>query len=138
MQKRETKYQESDLLQTVLDYVDLDNVDYLLGLFSFEHMDYHLEANPASQPTLREMTEAALKILNRNPKGYVLFVEGIILFGFVFIAFLLFIFVCYVCFKVDASTRHTTPIWHNWPWTKRWNLPRQLNSLVRRPARRTP
>ena len=63
-------------MQTVLDYVDLDNVDYLLGLFSFEHMDYHLEANPASQPTLQEMTQAALKILKRNTKGYVLFIEG--------------------------------------------------------------
>lgn len=38
-------------------------------------MDYHLKSD-ANQPTLEEMTEVAIAMLSRNPKGYFLFVEG--------------------------------------------------------------
>lgn len=38
-------------------------------------MKYELYRNNATDPTLAEMMEAALKILSRNPKGFYLFVE---------------------------------------------------------------
>ncbi|KAL0275007.1 UNVERIFIED_CONTAM: hypothetical protein PYX00_002999 [Menopon gallinae] len=48
---------------------------YLLGLFSPSHMEYHLEEK-TNEPTLEEMTVAAIKHLQKNPRGYFLFVEG--------------------------------------------------------------
>jgi alkaline phosphatase len=54
--------------------------DKLFGLFSGSHMDYSLdrENDPklANQPSLAEMTKAALSILEKNPKGFFLMVEG--------------------------------------------------------------
>ncbi|KAJ2940327.1 hypothetical protein O0L34_g1 [Tuta absoluta] len=50
--------------------------DALLGLFESSHLQYHLEADPHSEPTLAELTEAAIKVLSRNPRGFFLFVEG--------------------------------------------------------------
>lgn len=49
--------------------------DSVLGLFSFDHMPYHLEAEE-DDPTLSEMTQKAIEILSRKDHGYVLFVEG--------------------------------------------------------------
>lgn len=50
--------------------------DYLLGLYDSSHMSYHLEADSEKDPTLSEMTEAAVKILRANKNGFMLFVEG--------------------------------------------------------------
>ncbi|KOB67391.1 Alkaline phosphatase, partial [Operophtera brumata] len=50
--------------------------DYLLGLFEGSHMQYHMEANETTEPTLAELTEVAIKSLSRNEKGFFLFVEG--------------------------------------------------------------
>ncbi|XP_063829747.1 membrane-bound alkaline phosphatase-like [Ostrinia nubilalis] len=50
--------------------------DYLLGLFEGTHMQYHLEANNVTEPTLAELTEIAIKSLSRNEKGFFLFVES--------------------------------------------------------------
>ncbi|KAG8232043.1 hypothetical protein J437_LFUL014439 [Ladona fulva] len=50
--------------------------DNFTGLFDSDHMDYHLLSNTSHNPTLAEMTRKAIKILRKNPKGYVLFVEG--------------------------------------------------------------
>ncbi|CAH0401075.1 unnamed protein product [Chilo suppressalis] len=50
--------------------------DYLLGLFESNHMQYHLEANNVTEPTLAELTEVAIRSLSRNEKGFFLFVEG--------------------------------------------------------------
>ncbi|KAL5290390.1 hypothetical protein ACFFRR_010005 [Megaselia abdita] len=55
--------------------IDVENTDYLLGLFNKGDLDYHLDSG-CIQPTLEEMTEAAIKILQKNEKGYFLFVEG--------------------------------------------------------------
>lgn len=49
--------------------------EYLLGLYQMDHMEYHLKSDQ-TQPTLEEMTEVAIAMLSRNPKGYFLFVEG--------------------------------------------------------------
>ncbi|XP_012270296.1 membrane-bound alkaline phosphatase isoform X2 [Orussus abietinus] len=54
---------------------DPGKVDYLLGLFESSHCSYYEDAAP-SDPTLAEMTEAAIKILQQDSKGYFLFVEG--------------------------------------------------------------
>lgn len=56
--------------------LDYNETDYVLGLFESEHMQYNLDADPTTEPTLAEMTVAALKILQKEEKGYFLFVEG--------------------------------------------------------------
>ena len=38
-------------------------------------MDYDIE-RPSDQPSLSEMTESALKVLRKSPKGFFLLVEG--------------------------------------------------------------
>ncbi|CAH8854790.1 unnamed protein product [Trichobilharzia szidati] len=50
------------------------SVDYVLGLFAPNHLDYYI--NNADQPSLADMTAAAIKVLSRNPKGFLLLVEG--------------------------------------------------------------
>jgi alkaline phosphatase len=50
----------------------------LLGLFAGSHMDFDhdRDTSPNGQPSLEEMTRAAIRTLSRNPEGYVLLVEG--------------------------------------------------------------
>ena len=55
------------------------DVDHIMGLFEpfdlkFEHERQKLEPN--TEPSLTEMVEFAVKVLEKNSKGYVLFVEG--------------------------------------------------------------
>ncbi|NXV19875.1 PPBI phosphatase, partial [Cepphus grylle] len=52
------------------------NVNYLMGLFEPVDMKYNLVRNTTLDPSLTEMVEAAITILNRNPNGFYLFVEG--------------------------------------------------------------
>lgn len=47
----------------------------LLGLFGSSHMKYDLD-RPASEPSLAQMTLAAIKQLKDKEKGYFLMVEG--------------------------------------------------------------
>ncbi|XP_049875870.1 membrane-bound alkaline phosphatase-like [Pectinophora gossypiella] len=49
--------------------------DALLGLFAASHLPYHLQAAPGD-PSLADLTEAAIRVLARNPRGFFLFVEG--------------------------------------------------------------
>ncbi|XP_055706981.1 membrane-bound alkaline phosphatase-like [Phlebotomus papatasi] len=56
--------------------VDFNNTEYLLGLFSPDHMDFNLEAKHEEQPSLAEMTTAAIEMLSKEKRGYFLFVEG--------------------------------------------------------------
>lgn len=60
-----------------LDNLSIEQTDYVLGLFSSHHMDYNLDADRKKQPSLVEMTEAAIKILQKDDDGYFLFVEGV-------------------------------------------------------------
>ncbi|XP_034541018.1 alkaline phosphatase, tissue-nonspecific isozyme isoform X1 [Notolabrus celidotus] len=53
-----------------------NNVDYLLGLFEPADLTYDLERNTETDPSLTEMTDVAIKILRKNPKGFYLLVEG--------------------------------------------------------------
>jgi len=49
----------------------------LLGLFADGDMDFDMEREPAKQPTMAEMTAAALRTLSQeNPHGFVLLVES--------------------------------------------------------------
>ncbi|KAA3676008.1 alkaline phosphatase [Paragonimus westermani] len=54
--------------------LNLTKVDYLFGLLAPSHLDF--EIHGTDQPSLSEMTRIAVQILSRNPKGYVLLVEG--------------------------------------------------------------
>ena len=59
---------------TQLRYADLSQVDFLLALLSPNHMTFAEE--DSDKLSLSEMTEKALTILQRNPEGFILFVEG--------------------------------------------------------------
>ncbi len=50
----------------------------ILGLFEPSHMQYELDrpADPAGEPSIEEMTRAAITRLSRDEDGYVLMVEG--------------------------------------------------------------
>ena len=55
------------------------NFTYLAGLFEYSHMRYEVDRadDAAGEPSIAEMTEKAIKILQKNPKGYFLLAEGI-------------------------------------------------------------
>ncbi|EDV51028.1 alkaline phosphatase [Drosophila erecta] len=59
---------------------DLSKTDYLLGLFDTSHMPYHGDRRRThyedAEPSLSDMTEAAINMLSKNEKGYFLFVES--------------------------------------------------------------
>lgn len=59
-----------------LNSCNFNETNFLLGLFASSHLDYHLEADHEKQPTLAEMTDAAIKVLSNNANGFFLFVEG--------------------------------------------------------------
>lgn len=59
-----------------LESLDFMQSEYVMGLFTPGHMTYNLEADREKEPSLSEMTEAAIQILQKEPNGYFLFVEG--------------------------------------------------------------
>ncbi|MDP3738077.1 MAG: alkaline phosphatase [Hyphomonadaceae bacterium] len=66
---------------TVADKAGFDAFDWkgsgqILGLFEPSHMQYDLDRNARQEPSLAEMTTKAIQRLSKNPKGYVLMVEG--------------------------------------------------------------
>ncbi len=70
---------EADGYQVITSSVELDAAtgSRLVGLFAPEHLDYSLDRPPdTTQPTLAEMTVAALDRLSDNPAGFFLVVEG--------------------------------------------------------------
>ena len=60
------------------DAVDPATTDHLLGLFEPSHMKFDADrpGDPGGEPSLAEMTAKAIAILQKNPKGYFLMVEG--------------------------------------------------------------
>jgi len=58
--------------------IEAEKTKKLLGLFDSSHMLYELErrSSPQAEPSLADMTEKAISILSRNPKGFFLMVEG--------------------------------------------------------------
>jgi alkaline phosphatase len=61
-----------------LEALDLARTPRLLGLFDPSHMEYEADraGDLGGEPSLSEMTAAALRVLARAPKGFVLVVEG--------------------------------------------------------------
>lgn len=61
-----------------LNDINYDKIEYLLGLFSHSHMSYDSERDRSGsgEPSISDMTVAAVKILRKNPKGFLLLVEG--------------------------------------------------------------
>lgn len=64
--------------QKGFDAVDPAATGPVLGLFERSHMEYELDRakDTAGEPSLTQMTEKAIRILQRSPKGYFLMVEG--------------------------------------------------------------
>lgn len=60
-----------------LSELDVENTDYVLGLFAALHMEFHSNADEKTQPSLLEMTETAIRVLQKEENGYFLFVEGL-------------------------------------------------------------
>ncbi|MFK2906027.1 alkaline phosphatase [Dyella ginsengisoli] len=64
--------------QHQLDALDLAHTPQLLGLFEPSHMHYEHERlhDAAGEPSLAQMTTAAITVLRQNPNGFFLMVEG--------------------------------------------------------------
>ena len=60
--------------KAALEAVDLTTTKHLLGLFSNSHMDY--ETDRQAQPSLTEMTQTAISLLQQNKQGFFLMVEA--------------------------------------------------------------
>jgi alkaline phosphatase len=60
------------------DTIDPAKTGPVLGLFEPSHMQYELDRpkDKAGEPSLTEMTEKAIRILKRSPKGYFLMIEA--------------------------------------------------------------
>jgi alkaline phosphatase len=64
--------------QAGFDAIDTENTQHLLGLFERSHMRYAADRNldVGGEPSLAQMTEKAIGILNNNKKGFYLMVEA--------------------------------------------------------------
>nr|CAB3221345.1 CiAP endoderm-specific alkaline phosphatase precursor [Phallusia mammillata] len=67
--------------KTRLDAIDLASTDTLLGMFEPEDMKYDADrklekTGDSKEPSLAEMTETAIKMLQKNENGFALLVEG--------------------------------------------------------------
>uniref|UniRef100_A0A6P7GCX8 alkaline phosphatase n=1 Tax=Diabrotica virgifera virgifera TaxID=50390 RepID=A0A6P7GCX8_DIAVI len=77
MEQKETMKASYEYVWNKEQLLNLRNdTEYLLGLFEPNHMPYNLERDNETDPSLEEMTEAAIEVLQRGPEGYFLFVEG--------------------------------------------------------------
>lgn len=64
--------------RATFDAADPSSTNYLLGLFEPSHMQYEADrpVDTAGEPSLTEMTEKALRMLQKDPNGYFLHVEA--------------------------------------------------------------
>ncbi|KAI4885116.1 hypothetical protein NFI96_020605, partial [Prochilodus magdalenae] len=62
--------------KTAFDAVDPQTTDYLMALFEPGDMRFELERDPLMDPSIVETTEKAIRILQKNPQGFFLLVEG--------------------------------------------------------------
>ena len=78
------RYQDSDQAALYVETgselarADLAGTDKLMGLFTASHMSYDQDrqARGADEPTVADMTDAAIDVLSRNQDGYFLMVES--------------------------------------------------------------
>ena len=63
---------------STFEQINFDSDIQVLGLFEPSHMQYDLDRakDTRGEPSIAEMTRAAITRLSRNPNGYVLMVEG--------------------------------------------------------------
>jgi alkaline phosphatase len=63
---------------TALRAINVASTNKLLGLFNLDHMNWEVDRvkKAVDEPSLAEMTEAAINLLKKNQKGYFLMVEG--------------------------------------------------------------
>ncbi|XP_035536289.1 alkaline phosphatase, tissue-nonspecific isozyme [Morone saxatilis] len=62
--------------KTDFDSVDPETTDYLMALFEPGDLRFEAERDPNMDPSIVETTEKAIRILQKNPKGFFLLVEG--------------------------------------------------------------
>nr|XP_019950508.1 PREDICTED: alkaline phosphatase-like [Paralichthys olivaceus] len=62
--------------RTDFDAVDPDTTDYLMALFEPGDLRFEVERDPSMDPSIVETTEKAIRILQKNPNGFFLLVEG--------------------------------------------------------------
>lgn len=62
--------------RTEFDAIDPASASKAVGLFTSSHMSYDFDRDAAKEPSLAEMTVKAIRLLEKNPKGYFLMVEG--------------------------------------------------------------
>lgn len=64
--------------QTGFDAIDTESVDKVFGLFNESHMQYEADRmnDIAGEPSLTEMTEKAIRVLDNNQEGFFLMVES--------------------------------------------------------------
>lgn len=65
--------------ETALEAVNANSTKMLLGIFDDDHMLYErqrVNQTRTHEPSLAEMTEKAIEVLSKNPKGFLLMVEG--------------------------------------------------------------
>ncbi|KAK4874975.1 hypothetical protein RN001_014335 [Aquatica leii] len=72
--KRETKHKYVYNLEGMKN-LSLDEA-YVLGIFDSDHMEFNLDRDTKSKPSLSEMTVKAIEILSQEEKGFFLFVES--------------------------------------------------------------
>lgn len=66
-------------IRTRAELMDLNDEEEIFGLFSSDHLPFHLDVedkNLVEIPSLEEMTMKAIEILKKSTKGYFLLVEG--------------------------------------------------------------
>jgi len=63
-------------LKDELENLNTTNTDYLLGLFAPSDIAYRDQQEADNDPSLELMTRKAIEILQKNPKGFFLLVEG--------------------------------------------------------------
>lgn len=61
-----------------MDQLNPMELDYMFGLFHASHMNYHPYADPNVEPTLEQMAQKAIELLQKNKDGFVLLIEGIL------------------------------------------------------------
>uniref|UniRef100_UPI0037E90573 alkaline phosphatase, tissue-nonspecific isozyme n=1 Tax=Semicossyphus pulcher TaxID=241346 RepID=UPI0037E90573 len=62
--------------KTDFDAVDPETTDYLMALFEPGDLRFEAERDPKMDPSIVETVEKAIRILQKNPKGFFLLVEG--------------------------------------------------------------
>ncbi|KAL4630743.1 intestinal-type alkaline phosphatase-like isoform X1 [Arapaima gigas] len=75
LKARQTKNAQYVWHREQFDAIDVKSTDCLMGLFEPKDMKFELFRNSTRDPSIVDMTEKAIQILSKNPKGFFLFVE---------------------------------------------------------------